>query len=229
MAINKTIAKERPRFEEDRIDANRVFKDEGFYPENSGTYHVHHRIDGRLFAVNVWDITKQTLGSVCTFYDPDYQFLNIETIMTIREIEFMKRVQEKYNNKLKYFYVNGNAPVNQRNVFKQAINPQEIMCPFTCKFVKLTDELKTNMATDKYFKFASEKIADFWYYDLDVMVDNSNIISLIIKAEDSEKDSFRNINEFEDSTKKAILIRIINLHKAIGDEILKDFLFEWEL
>lgn len=90
---------------EDTLDAHRVFKDEGVYPQYFGTYHLHHRIDGRLIAINVWDITEHTLSSVHTFYDPEYSFLSLGHVTAVREIEYMLKVRKEFNCNMKYYYM----------------------------------------------------------------------------------------------------------------------------
>ena len=44
----------------------RTFKDEGIFPQACGTYHMYHRIDGRLVAIGVLDILNSFLNS-CYF------------------------------------------------------------------------------------------------------------------------------------------------------------------
>jgi len=51
-------------FSTGRIDKTfREFKDEGVYPECKGTYHMYHRIDGRLVAVGVIDVLGTFVNS----------------------------------------------------------------------------------------------------------------------------------------------------------------------
>lgn len=88
-----------------RIDGERNFKDEGVYPEYYGSYHIHHRIDGKLIAINVWDITESTLGSVYTFYDPEYSFLSLGQVTAVREIEYMLKIRKKYKEEMRYYFM----------------------------------------------------------------------------------------------------------------------------
>lgn len=44
------------------VDDPKVFKDEGIYP-GMGSFHYYHRIDGKLVAMGVTDITKSVLNS----------------------------------------------------------------------------------------------------------------------------------------------------------------------
>ena len=45
-----------------------------------------HRIDGKVMAVGVIDITHKCLSSVYLFYDPKYEFLNPGTLSALKEI-----------------------------------------------------------------------------------------------------------------------------------------------
>lgn len=79
------------------------WKDEGVYPDALGTYHMYHRIDGKLVAFGVIDLTKKYLDSCYFVYDPDYKFLNLGVVGAIREIEFMRMIARDYNPALTYY------------------------------------------------------------------------------------------------------------------------------
>lgn len=44
------------------VDEGREFKDEGVYP-GKGSFHYYHRIDGKLVAMGVNDITNSILNA----------------------------------------------------------------------------------------------------------------------------------------------------------------------
>jgi hypothetical protein len=44
------------------VDEGRKFKDEGIYP-GKGSFHFYHRIDGKLVAMGVNDITNSILNA----------------------------------------------------------------------------------------------------------------------------------------------------------------------
>lgn len=46
----------------DKVDDPKVFQDEGVYP-GRGSFHYYHRIDGKLVAMGVNDITKSCLNA----------------------------------------------------------------------------------------------------------------------------------------------------------------------
>lgn len=79
------------------------FKDEGVYPEAKGTYHFYHRIDGRLMAVGVIDICNVYFKSAYFIYDPDFSFLRPGVVGAIRELEYMRLIQLKYNSSMLWY------------------------------------------------------------------------------------------------------------------------------
>ena len=91
-------------FKQKNIDLQmNVFKDEGVYPEALGTYHMYHRIDGKLVAIGVIDICSTFLNSAYFIYDPDYRFLNLGVVGAIRELEYMKRIRDTFNPEMLFY------------------------------------------------------------------------------------------------------------------------------
>ena len=82
-----------PHFNDNHMDDHRDRKDEGVFPKALGSYHMIHRIDGKVAIVGVIDLTAECLSSVYLYYDPQYEFLNPGTLSAIREIEFIKKVR----------------------------------------------------------------------------------------------------------------------------------------
>jgi len=64
-----------------------------------------HRMDGELFAVGVLDILQESISSVYLFYDPKYEFLSPGIFSAVREIEYVKRMQEEYSQDMKNYYM----------------------------------------------------------------------------------------------------------------------------
>ncbi len=69
---------------EENADKLRSLKDEGVNPSALGSYHLYHRIDGKLMAVSVLDITPHVVSSVYLFYDPGFEFLLPGKVSAIR-------------------------------------------------------------------------------------------------------------------------------------------------
>ena len=55
-----------------------------------GSFHMQHRIDGRLFAVGVLDILPSGASSVYLMYDPIFAFTKPGIVSAIKEIDFIK-------------------------------------------------------------------------------------------------------------------------------------------
>lgn len=83
-----------PHFHDGHLDDSREMKDEGVWPKAQGSYHMIHRIDGKVAIVGVIDLTGSCLSSVYLYYDPQYEFLNPGTLSAVREIEYIKKVRE---------------------------------------------------------------------------------------------------------------------------------------
>lgn len=96
-----------PHFEKGHIDDYRERKDEGVFPKAFGSYHMIHRIDGKVAIVGVVDLTAECLSSVYLYYDPKYEYLNPGTFSAIREIEYIKKVRQASlaPETFKYYYM----------------------------------------------------------------------------------------------------------------------------
>lgn len=66
---------------------------------------MYHRIDGKLVAVGIIDITNTILNTGYFLYDPDYSFLNLGVVGAIVEMEYMRLIREKYNPAFKYYHL----------------------------------------------------------------------------------------------------------------------------
>ena len=120
------------------VDDDRTYKDEPVYP-GLGSFHYYHRIDGKLVAMGVNDITNTCLNSQYFIYDPDYSFLCLGVVGAIHEIEFMKMVQKKYNPDLRMYQL-GELVLNCPKVnYKLNYKPGILICPRTKQHVKFDD------------------------------------------------------------------------------------------
>lgn len=91
-------------FKNTKIDQNmHTWKDEGVYPHAMGTYHMYHRIDGKLVAFGVIDITNRFLNSAYFVYDPVFKFLNLGVVGAIRELEYMRLIRQMHNPELTFY------------------------------------------------------------------------------------------------------------------------------
>jgi arginyl-tRNA--protein-N-Asp/Glu arginylyltransferase len=122
----------------ENVDEDREYKQEPVYP-GLGSFHFYHRIDGKLVAMGVTDITKSVLNSQYFIYDPDYSFLSLGVVGAIHEIEFMKMVQKNYNPSLKMYQL-GELVLNCSKVnYKLNYKPGILICPRTKQQVPFDD------------------------------------------------------------------------------------------
>lgn len=204
-----------------RLDGLRLFKDEGVWPEYFGSYHIHHRIDGRLVAINVWDITPKTLGSIYTYYDPQFEFLSLGTFTAVREMEYMKRIREKYHEDMRYYYMGYYVQNCQKSVYKQHMHPQNLLCPFTYKYVPLTDEIKEKIDKLKYFKLA-ENEDDVDLFSMDKLLEFISDFKFVY-----QRTKWLEIHTVREESKAEFINNIGSIYKTIGDLVFT-FLFEYQ-
>lgn len=107
------------------------FKEEDLYP-GPGSYHMYHRIDGRLVAVGVVDIGREVFNSAYFMYDPEFKWLNLGVVGALIEMEYMKLIQRKFNPHMKYYQL-GELNINCPKVnYKLNYGPGAlILCPQT--------------------------------------------------------------------------------------------------
>lgn len=189
-----------------RIDGLRSFKDEGVWPEYFGSYHIHHRIDGRLVALNVWDITQNTLGSIYTYYDPQFEFLSLGTVTAVREMEYMKKIREKYHKDMRYYYMGYYVQNCKKSVYKEHMHPQNLLCPLTYKYVPLSPSIKERIEKEKYFKlaenekeidlFSMDKLMNF-FSDFKFVYQRNKWLEIHVVREDSKTEFINNIGNLE--------------------------------
>lgn len=111
----------------------REFKDED--GSEKGSYHLYHRIDGKLVAVSVIDILPTIFHSAYLFYDPDYSFLSLGVVSAIKEIEMMRHIRDKFNHRMKYYHLSEMSPTCPKINYKLNYKPGYIICPRTKKLM----------------------------------------------------------------------------------------------
>ena len=93
---DKFVAERPAPLDSKDIDVGKVFKDEGLYP-GEGTFHIYHRIDGKLIGMGVIDITKSLLNSEYFIWDQGFKFISPGVVGAIHEIEYMRMIKKKFN------------------------------------------------------------------------------------------------------------------------------------
>lgn len=90
-------------------------------------------------AVSVIDIMNSSMSSQYFIYDLDYKFLYLGVVGAIHEIEYMKMVQKRFNQNLKY-YVLGSVMLNSpKYVYKLNYKPGLVLCPKTHQYLSFSD------------------------------------------------------------------------------------------
>ena len=116
------------------LDYNREFRDEGVYA-GPGSYHMYHRIDGKLVAVGILDICNTMMNSAYFIYDPDYKFLNLGIIGAITEMQYLRLIRTKYNAKMTFYHL-GELNIKCPKVnYKINYQPGYVLCPYTKKWI----------------------------------------------------------------------------------------------
>ena len=108
--------------------------DLGVYP-GKGTFHIYHRIDGRLVAVNVIDILDNVYVSAYCLYEPDMSFLQLGVVTAVKELEFMRMIREKYNPQLKWYQLGELVVTCPKVNYKLKYKPGYFICPRTKKII----------------------------------------------------------------------------------------------
>ncbi|CAI2361894.1 unnamed protein product [Moneuplotes crassus] len=204
-----------------KIDGERVFIDEGVSPKYFGSYHMHHRIDGRLVAINVLDITENTMSSIYTFYDPEYSFLSLGQVTAVREIEYMLKIRKEFNSSLKYYYMGYYVHNCQKSVYKEHMHPQNLLCPITYTYVPLTPEVKAKIAAEKFCQLNEEAQP----------VKNKNFAEILEYISSfkliHERDNFLHINQIRSDMSHTFSEQLVGLYQIMGSFLFETFIFEY--
>lgn len=151
-----------------RPDDLRELRFEGMYPQFRGGYHMLHRIDGELMAVGVIDITFNAVISVYSFFDPKFAHLSPSTLLALREIEYVRKINQDYDDGFTYYYMGQYKPNSPSAHAKELFTPSQVACPHTYNYVYLTDDCKKMLAGASkpklYEALADPKIEDAGSY-----------------------------------------------------------------
>nr|CAG4651823.1 EOG090X06AF [Triops cancriformis] len=125
-------------------------------PHGYGSFHQQYWLDGKLIAVGVVDILPHCLSSVYFYYDPDYSFLSLGNYASLREIAFVRQVQQ-VNRDFKYYYMGFYIHSCVKMRYKGNYQPSFLLCPETyqwqplsscvprldeCKYLRLIQDAK---------------------------------------------------------------------------------------
>ena len=92
--------------------------DQGVYPRALGSYFLLHRIDGKLVGVSSITIARRYMESSYFIYDTDYKHLNLGVVSVVREIEYIRLIQRKYNPQLQFYMLGDIVPTCPKVSYK---------------------------------------------------------------------------------------------------------------
>ena len=125
------------------------------FPKYYGTYNIIHKLDGKIFAVGVWDILPHGLSSVYLYYDTDYSFLNPGILTAIKEIEYVKEFNGLIDKNFKYYLMGFYIDTCQKMRYKGYYHPTELLDPITGNYVYL-DDVREIIKDNKVHKLSKE-------------------------------------------------------------------------
>ena len=106
-----------------------------------GCYHILYRLNRKLIAVGVVDITPQSLSTVYFFYDPKYRKFSLGVVSAIYELKYILSKQ-RYFPDFKYYYLGYYIQSSKKMVYKGDYMPCELLCPITYTWVELTNQIR---------------------------------------------------------------------------------------
>lgn len=191
-------------------DTSKKFEDQGIWPKFLGSYHMYHRIDGKLVAVGVLDFTPHVASSVYFFYDPDYKFLNLGVVGALREIEYINNIREKYSPGFEYYYLGYYIQDCVKSIYKGEYIPSYLLCPETYTWVPL--ETVRKLIDEKgYTRLAHEevKVAEDMNFTKENVLEIANTVAVLTSSE------IIPFVRFRDGFKKILLAVIFKLGKGL--------------
>jgi len=138
-------------------DTGKTIINQGVWPRFLGSYHMYHRIDGKLIAVGILDFTPTVLSSVYFMYDPKYKFLNLGIVGAIREIEYVNKIRENYSKEFEYYYMGYYIQDCVKSVYKGEYEPSELLCPETYTWVPL-EKARPIIAINGFCRLADSSV-----------------------------------------------------------------------
>ncbi|XP_055312807.1 arginyl-tRNA--protein transferase 1-like isoform X2 [Sitodiplosis mosellana] len=117
-----------------------------------GSFHQQYWLDDKLIAVGVIDILPKCVSSVYFFYDPEYSFLTLGTYGTLREVQFVRELNESTAELSEYymgFYIHSCPKMR----YKGKLHPSYLLCPETYTWHLINDDILKLLDESKYSRF----------------------------------------------------------------------------
>lgn len=66
---------------------------------------MYHRIDGKLVGVSAIDILDSTVTRQEHIWDKNFDFLNLKTLLVIKDIEYVKTISQNWNKNTRFYHM----------------------------------------------------------------------------------------------------------------------------
>ncbi|XP_046549414.1 LOW QUALITY PROTEIN: arginyl-tRNA--protein transferase 1-like [Haliotis rubra] len=140
-----------------------------------GSFHQHYILDGKIIAVGVIDILPHCISSVYLYYDPEYSFLSLGTYSALREIAFVRELQQR-TPELRFYYMGFYIHSCPKMRYKGQYFPSYLACPEAYTWVPI-DKCRPKLDASHYARLEEDGVED----------DNGNIdLDRVLVLYDSE-------------------------------------------
>ncbi|XP_046332185.1 arginyl-tRNA--protein transferase 1-like isoform X2 [Haliotis rufescens] len=140
-----------------------------------GSFHQHYILDGKIIAVGVIDILPHCMSSVYLYYDPEYSFLSLGTYSALREIAFVRELQQQ-TPELRFYYMGYYIHSCPKMRYKGQYYPSFLACPEAYTWVSI-EKCRPKLDASRYARLEEDGVGD----------DNSNIdLDRVLVLYDSE-------------------------------------------
>ncbi|XP_067676603.1 arginyl-tRNA--protein transferase 1-like isoform X1 [Haliotis asinina] len=140
-----------------------------------GSFHQHYILDGKIIAVGVIDILPHCISSVYLYYDPEYSFMSLGTYSALREIAFVRKLQQR-TPELRFYYMGYYIHSCPKMRYKGQYFPSYLACPEVYTWVPI-DKCRPKLDASRYARLEEDGVED----------DNGNIdLDRVLVLYDSE-------------------------------------------
>lgn len=180
-----------------------------------GTFHQHYRLDGKLIAVGVIDISESGISSVYCFYDPELSHLSLGKYAALREIEFVRAQQ------LQYYYLGFYIPSCPKMNYKGDYKPSELLCPVSLKWYPLEQHCLPLLKEFKFTPFDPDLIPRRRELELLIVKQNSNLAQQIPSSSGRNEScisSATDVKDIDTSAKAMVCDEEVKEEHSFDDE-----------
>eukprot|EP00794_Sanderia_malayensis_P017375 gene17375-19114_t len=180
-----------------------------------GAFHQQYYLDGKLIAVGVIDILPHCLSSKYLFYDPTCSFLSLGTYSALREIYFIRKLQQGCPEFIHYylgFYIHS----CQKMRYKGQYEPSYLLCPEAYTFQPIKSCIE-KLEVNRYARFDPTP---------QTASDDEDLDSVLVMCNYRAMSSSTYMELFVTDDKKAAEMRTLKEYAKLAGKATKDmFIF----